>query len=449
MNLNHNKIGALVQRVKQKDGQAFALLYERTYQKIYFLALSILKNEHDAQDAVQETYIKILASIDTLGDEKLFIAWSNRIAYNVSIRMLEKRKDVPMDGELMSAVPDHNMHHDPLTETIQDEQKRFILKSVQGLDPILRTTVLLKYFENMKINEIAVVMDCPSGTVKSRLNTAKKQLQASMSSERSASMFMGMFSMLPLRSIFQETTRGIGMSSHSAFDILTNTLTQQGISAQVSFTPTASAAAYTSASTGAQVGAVASVSTASLTAVALSALLLIAPSIGQIMIPTAYVAQTATVIVEAQGLSPISELYAVAPNGSRILGKATEKGFYELQLDENGDYIVYAISKNEKQATQAITVDCIDADSPVVVSYVHEDKLLNVAFSDKQSGVNLSTVYGELPDGTKMLPVSIDEYSNTAVFALPKESFTLYASDSVGNTSKNQVTLTRTYKQVG
>lgn len=182
----YNDLGSLVRRVKENDSQAFTMLYELTYQKIYLLSMSILKNDCDAQDVVQETYIKILDSIYTLNDESLFIAWSHRIAYHLSLRALQKRRNFQEEEQLTSEIPDCDTDHDPFTAMIHNDQKKHLARSLMRLEPVLRATIILRYFEYMKISDIAIVMDCPVGTVKSRLRVAKKLLLSFMNGDEVA-----------------------------------------------------------------------------------------------------------------------------------------------------------------------------------------------------------------------------------------------------------------------
>lgn len=439
MIVNHKEIGKLVQRVKQNDSQAFTILYEKTYQIIYFFALSLTKNEYDAQDVVQETYIKILNCIYTLEDDNLFIAWANRIAYHTIIDMTRVSKDLPVNGHMITDSPDLNINLDPLNTLIQSEEKKRIFQAVQKLDPVLRATIFFKYYQNLKISEIAMIMDCPMGTVKSRLHAARKLLLETMHEDGTLTLFAGMFSMIPLRGMFHDAAGNVGMSSQAAFDILGTSLTNQGLAAQVSFTPTGTAAL----SSGTHAGVVAAVSATSVATLAVSSLMIISPSIGSITIPKAYVAPAATITIETQSPLPITELYAVAPDGSNIVAEESENGVFKLMVNENGEYEVNAISKNQKQAARTVSVDCIDDTAPEVLSYAQEDEMLRVIFADTQSGLDLSTVYGELPDGTQIAPFSIDTASDSALFSMADDSFMLYVTDVVGNTSKNEVLLKR------
>ena len=89
--LNHGQIAKLVERSKNQDSAAFTELYQMLYQKVYFFALSLTKNENMAEDAVQESFMGALSSLGSLKDNKLFVAWLNKITYNVCMAALSKK----------------------------------------------------------------------------------------------------------------------------------------------------------------------------------------------------------------------------------------------------------------------------------------------------------------------------------------------------------------------
>ena len=92
MKRNRNELVTVVKQLKENDSYAFSRLYELTYQKLYFFCYSLLKNEHDAQDALQETYIKIYSNLHSLENDDSFVVWMNKISYNVCITMIKKRR---------------------------------------------------------------------------------------------------------------------------------------------------------------------------------------------------------------------------------------------------------------------------------------------------------------------------------------------------------------------
>ena len=178
---NYQKVSELVHLVKLKDGQAFADLYSMTYQRVYFFSMSILRDEHLAEDAVQETYIRALKSKDSLHDDKLFIAWLNKITYSICLRILSKRKNDQSFDEIENQIEDTGQSQDPLLKAVESESHRNLMRHILDLPDSYKAVILMKYYENMKLNEIAVALDIPPGTVKSRIHTAKKMLRDAIS----------------------------------------------------------------------------------------------------------------------------------------------------------------------------------------------------------------------------------------------------------------------------
>ncbi|NLC96354.1 MAG: sigma-70 family RNA polymerase sigma factor [Erysipelotrichaceae bacterium] len=176
-NLNHKQIAKLVKKVKEGDSNSFAKLYELTYQKVYFFSLYLTKNETLAQDVVQETFIYALKQINTLKDDKLFVAWLNRINYTTALKILEKEKNISLSEEDLYSIPDHNPNSNPMKKIVVDSEKEEILSAISTLPYGLRAVIIMKYYHDMKNKEIAMALDCPVGTVKSRLNTARNLLK--------------------------------------------------------------------------------------------------------------------------------------------------------------------------------------------------------------------------------------------------------------------------------
>lgn len=181
---NYIRIAGLVSQIKLGDSQAFADIYTMTYQKVYYFSLSILRDEQLAEDAVQETYIRVLNSISSLHDNKLFISWLNKIAYSVCIRMLDKNKPLSNIDDIEDKVSFHSEDEDPLLRSINNESRRSLMKAILEMPESYKTVIILKYFDNMKIQEISEILGIPPGTVKSRIFTAKQLLKENLSKER-------------------------------------------------------------------------------------------------------------------------------------------------------------------------------------------------------------------------------------------------------------------------
>lgn len=176
--MDYNHLSKILKRVKNKDEEAFAELYELTYQRVYSLANSILQDEYLAQDVVQEVYMIVIDSIGKLENDQLFMAWIHKITYRHALNKVRIRRELPSEleamGESSAALPEQDAI---LEHIIQSERNKVIWENIKKLSPEQQKVIVMKYYENMKIDEIAIALDCPEGTIKSRLHIAKKLLK--------------------------------------------------------------------------------------------------------------------------------------------------------------------------------------------------------------------------------------------------------------------------------
>lgn len=132
--------------------------------KLFRLANCILRNEHDAQDAVCEAVYKAFREIGSLRDEHAFHSWIYRITINEANRMLRSRKNTV---DISAA---RNI-------TAREEKRPQLVDYIAKLPDDMRIPIYLFYYEDMPICGIAQVIDIPENTVKSRLRRAKEQLR--------------------------------------------------------------------------------------------------------------------------------------------------------------------------------------------------------------------------------------------------------------------------------
>ena len=180
----------LVTAAKAGDQEAITLLYERTSNKAYYLSFQLVKDEDTAQDILQDAYIKAFGSLDMLSDPEKFQGWLDTIVVNKSKDFLKKKKPVLFSrmtvgepggsGENEKEVDfeDDSMAFSPEKTMDYKETKRLIAEMIDELPEEQRMAVILRYLEDMPVAEIARVMECSEGTVKSRLNYGRKSIKA-------------------------------------------------------------------------------------------------------------------------------------------------------------------------------------------------------------------------------------------------------------------------------
>ncbi|HJQ74922.1 MAG TPA: sigma-70 family RNA polymerase sigma factor [Gaiellaceae bacterium] len=175
----------LVQRAQQGDREAFRTLVERYQRKIAALALGMLRNREDALDIVQETFTKAYQSLDRFKGDSAFYTWVYRIAYNLCVdqqRRTTKQPQLSLDDDsgTTGAVPvvDGPRPDQPFERARDAEIARRVQTAIRELTPDHRAVILLRELEGLSYEEISHVLDCPKGTVMSRLHYARRQLQA-------------------------------------------------------------------------------------------------------------------------------------------------------------------------------------------------------------------------------------------------------------------------------
>lgn len=176
--LNHQYLAGLVVRFKQRDADAFAELYTLTYNKVYNYARHYLKDEHLAQDAMQEVYIAAYRNIDKLSEPTLFVAWLNRISFHVCYDIQQKqfgRQDFA-DPELLELVRDEYPGSNPEALVLQASEIQRLHQAMDELPFHERSVLIMRYYNNMKLEEIAGAMDLSRSTVKRYIASGKDHL---------------------------------------------------------------------------------------------------------------------------------------------------------------------------------------------------------------------------------------------------------------------------------
>lgn len=170
----------IVIQAQQGDEAAFVQLVKKYERLVYYIAVQKMGNDMDAMDVVQETFIEVRKSIQHLKEPRFFKAWLNRIVFSKISRYYEKRKDRVMDEREL-----HNIHKlqeqrtymSPEKSMKYETNKDLLHACMRQLKPIYQDVLILQYFEEFSMQEIAETLHIPLGTVKSRISVAKKELR--------------------------------------------------------------------------------------------------------------------------------------------------------------------------------------------------------------------------------------------------------------------------------
>lgn len=176
----------LIESLKTGDKNAFNEIYQRESPKLYRMAYLISGNKADSEDILQETFVKCFLYRDQIKEVEFFNSWLAKILVRTAWRLLKKKKQLLSIDELMDnkegsghieRIQQDKKVINPLDAVIFSEFSQEIKQHVQSLNLKLRTVVVLYYYQDLSVSEIARITGSLEGTVKSRLYTARKKLK--------------------------------------------------------------------------------------------------------------------------------------------------------------------------------------------------------------------------------------------------------------------------------
>lgn len=190
--LMETKENVLIEKSKKGDINAFEKLIETYQKKVFNIAFGMLNNYDDANDVAQEVFIRIYKSIKNFKGESSFSTWLYRITTNACLDELRKRKNknvVSIDedilfeeGEVTRQIVDDSPTPDIIAE--QKELREIVNDAIAQLSEEHRTVIMLRELQGFSYEEISNIINCPQGTVKSRINRARSALKNILKSKR-------------------------------------------------------------------------------------------------------------------------------------------------------------------------------------------------------------------------------------------------------------------------
>ena len=177
---NQSSDKKLVKRVQKGDKGAFDLLVLKYQHKIVNLVMRYVRDPEIALDITQEAFIKAYRALPRFRGDSAFYTWMYRIAVNTAKNHLAAQRRRPMDVELDLQDPEQYDLHAKLKETdtpegvtLSNELKETVERAIAALPEDLRTAIILRELDGMSYEEIAQTMECPVGTVRSRIFRAR------------------------------------------------------------------------------------------------------------------------------------------------------------------------------------------------------------------------------------------------------------------------------------
>ncbi len=185
---NNDTDNELIERVKNGEKSAYDLLVLKYQQRIVNLVSRFVRNHSDALDVTQEAFIKAYRALPNFRGDSAFYTWLYRIAVNTAKNQLAVQSRRPKisdyDVSDIEQIEGNTALKDEATPEsllLKDELQATVLKAIEDLPEDLKTAIMLREIEGLSYEEIACVMECPIGTVRSRIFRARESIDQKMS----------------------------------------------------------------------------------------------------------------------------------------------------------------------------------------------------------------------------------------------------------------------------
>lgn len=193
----------LVTAAQGGDGEALNELFNAFYNDVYYFVLKTVKDEDLACDITQESFVEIIHTIGDLKEPAAFVKWMKQITYHQCTRYFKKKKDVLVDEDeegntIFDIVAEDRTEFIPDEALDQQDFKKTILAMLDELSEEQRAAVLMYYYDELSVKQIAEIQGVSEGTVKSRLNYARKSIKNSVETyEKKNNIKLHSFAFLP------------------------------------------------------------------------------------------------------------------------------------------------------------------------------------------------------------------------------------------------------------
>ncbi len=167
------------------DSDALNTLFNTFYNDVYYFALKTVKDDDLACDITQETFVEIINTLGDLKEPVAFVTWMKKITYHQCTRYFKKKKDVLVDEDeegntVFDTLAEDRAEFIPDEALDKEDFRKTIMEMIDKLSEEQRAVVMMFYFEELSIKQIAEIQGVSEGTVKSRLNYARKGIKASV-----------------------------------------------------------------------------------------------------------------------------------------------------------------------------------------------------------------------------------------------------------------------------
>jgi len=174
----------IILEVRKGNQEAFAQLMDLYKDKVYHIVYRMLGNVHESQDVAQEAFLRAYMNIDSYDINRKFSTWLFRIATNLAIDRIRKKKpDFHLEDQV-AGTEDLTYYSQfsadeelPEDQVIQLEMQEWIQAEILQLPPKYRSAIILKYLEDLSLKEISEILNLPVATVKTRIHRGREALR--------------------------------------------------------------------------------------------------------------------------------------------------------------------------------------------------------------------------------------------------------------------------------
>lgn len=432
--LEHKELGALVERARKGDEDAFRELYEHTARVQYHQLRQLVPDADEAQDALQDTYLLLYQNLDKINPPGCLVAYLNRLTYYVgknakkrSMRFHNRMINLDEVGELRET------SDPPLKKVEEEEETQTIRKIIEELPEQERVLLVMRYYQRQTMQQIAYSMGISLTTAKRLHRSAKSRVKLRLERLGYHSAF-GVVPIAPVVKTLKEElknttapalkdTSGPGLSVEIPANV-THVSPPSVISSGISALATAKTS-LVAAVIG--VGAITMVSYIS------------KPIIKDVDLPEKYVSAPATLTVTIKENQSVEQARLEGSPGISIPGSVTNDKTLRFLVPANGNYRLIVTSSSGERASQNIHIDCIDDEQPAILSVRRKGDFTEIRLKEEKSGIDADSLYCETGDGTLTLPTAYEERTGTVRFLLPTEDNTLHFSDNAGNSGQAEL----------
>ena len=206
--MEKEKLISLVTKAQSGDNGAMEQLFSAFYNDVYYFALKTVKDSDTACDITQEAFLEVIRTIGELKEPAAFVTWMKQITYHQCTRYFKKKKEVLVEEDedgntVFDTLADESEDSIPSEVLEKEDFRKTILGIINELTEEQRSAVMMFYFDELTVAQIAQIQGVSDGTVKSRLNYARKALKKSVEDyEKKNNIKLHSISILPLLLLF-------------------------------------------------------------------------------------------------------------------------------------------------------------------------------------------------------------------------------------------------------